>query len=122
MQRFLLVTLLICLFAVPAQASELHISAAASLKDSLNELSDLFKKKNSLVSIKNNFGGSGALAKQIEAGAPADLFFSANQEWVKYLVKKKLAYEKSIAVFAYNQLQHVTMKSQGRIILMDYIY
>ncbi len=89
---------------VPALAGEISLSVAASLRESVNELSALFQKRNPDTNFKKNFGGSGALAKQIEAGAPADLFFSANHEWIEYLIKKKLADEKSASIFAYNQL------------------
>lgn len=102
----------------PVLAAELNLSVAASLKESVNELSDLFQKRNPGVIFKKNFGASGALAKQIEAGAPADLFFSANNEWIEYLAKKKLADEKSMAVFAYNQLV-VAGKSELKIASMQ---
>jgi len=85
-------------------ATEISLSVAASLRESVTELSDLFQKRTPGVTFKKNFGASGALARQIEAGAPADLFFAANNEWVDYLIKKKLADEKSAGVFAYNQL------------------
>ena len=100
-----IVTTIVALFlAVPALAGEISLSVAASLRESVTELSDLFQKRTPGVSFKKNFGASGALAKQIESGAPADLFFAANNEWVEYLIKKKLAEEKSAEVFAYNQL------------------
>ena len=52
-------------------------------------------------------GGSGALAKQIENGAPCDIFFSANMEWVDYLKEKKLVDAGTIATFAFNELVFV---------------
>lgn len=101
----IIVTTVVALFlAVPALAGEISLSVAASLRESVTELSDLFQKRTPGVSFKKNFGASGALAKQIESGAPVDLFFAANNEWVEYLIKKKLADEKSAGVFAYNQL------------------
>jgi len=104
MYRSVQILLLLLLSIVPAQAADLHISAAASLRESVNELSDLFHQRNPAVQFRKNFGGSGALARQIEAGAPADLFLSANTEWVDYLLAKQLADPKSLTVFAYNQL------------------
>jgi molybdate transport system substrate-binding protein len=103
-KRIIATVVLTLILAVPALAGEISLSVAASLRESVTELSDLFQKRTPGVSFKKNFGASGALAKQIEAGAPADLFFSANNEWVDYLIKKKLADEKSVGVFAYNQL------------------
>ena len=93
--------------AVSAVAGEVNLSAAASLKDALTELTDTFTKRNPAVTFRTNFGASGALAKQIENGAPADLFFSANVEWMDYLKQKKLVDDKSIATFAYNVLVFV---------------
>jgi molybdate transport system substrate-binding protein len=100
----LLVPSFIFLFAVSAMAADVSLSAAASLKEVITALSDTFAKQHADVRFQNNFGASGALAKQIESGAPADLFFSANLEWMDYLKEKKLVDEKGTAVLAYNVL------------------
>ena len=104
MGKFVPVLLVLILQAVPVCAAELHLSVAASLKEPVSELVDLYHKRYAGVTFKKIFGASGTLARQIEAGAPGDLFVSANNEWVEYLVKKKLADGKSVEVFAYNQL------------------
>ena len=57
---------------------EVTISAAASTRDALEDVVDLFNEKNPDVKIDMNFGGSGALKIQIEQGAPTDIFLSAN--------------------------------------------
>ncbi|MBT0663622.1 molybdate ABC transporter substrate-binding protein [Geobacter pelophilus] len=85
-------------------AAEINLSVAASLKEVMNELSDSYAKTHPGVTFKKNYGGSGALAKQIDNGAPADIFISANTEWMDYLKTKKLADEKSIATLTYNVL------------------
>jgi len=95
------------MFAVPGYTGEINLSAAASMKDAIGELATDFAKNNSDVKFQNNFGASGALAKQIENGAPADLFFSANLEWMDYLKQKKLMDDKSIRTFAFNTLVFV---------------
>ncbi|NTW76731.1 MAG: molybdate ABC transporter substrate-binding protein [Syntrophaceae bacterium] len=95
------------LFAVSAQAADINLSAAASMKDAISELANNFTKKNPGVKFQNNFGASGAIAKQIENGAPADLFFSANLQWMDYLKDKKFMDEKSIRTFAFNTLVFV---------------
>jgi molybdate transport system substrate-binding protein len=102
--RILLYSLLITLIALPLQAAEISLSAAASLKDVINELSDKFAKRNPSAKFIKNYGASGALAKQIENGAPADVFISANPEWVDYLKGRKLADVASIGTFTYNTL------------------
>lgn len=93
----------LCL-ASSAFAGEISLSVAASLREVINELADGFSGNNPGVTFKKNFGGSGALAKQIENGAPADVFISANLEWMDYLKARKLTDDRSIAVFAYNEL------------------
>jgi molybdate transport system substrate-binding protein len=85
-------------------AGEINLFVAASLKEVVNELSDHYAKLHPGVTFKKNFGASGALAKQIENGAPADIFISANTEWMDYMKSKKLADEKSIDTFTYNVL------------------
>jgi molybdate transport system substrate-binding protein len=88
----------------PALAGEVNLSIAASLKDAVNALSDGFAQKHPAVKLLKNYGGSGALAKQIENSAPADIFISANVEWMDYLKNKKLVDTASIATFSYNTL------------------
>ena len=72
-----------------AYAGDVHLAVAASLREVVNELSDNFVKKHPSTTFKKNYAGSGALAKQIENGAPADIFISANTEWMDYLKGKK---------------------------------
>jgi molybdate transport system substrate-binding protein len=97
------ITVMLCLCS-SLFAGEINLFVAASLKEVLNELSDNYAKAHPGVTFKKNYGASGALAKQIENGAPADIFISANTEWVDYMKAKKLADEKSIDTFAYNVL------------------
>ena len=90
-----------------ATAADVNLSIAASMKEIVNLLTDNFSKKNPEVKFIKNYGGSGALAKQIENGAPADIFISANMKWVDYLKDKKLMDDQSIDIFAYNELVFV---------------
>ncbi len=60
-----------------AQPVELTVSAAASLKDAMEEVKTVYAQENPKVTITYNFGASGALQQQIEQGAPADMFISA---------------------------------------------
>jgi molybdate transport system substrate-binding protein len=104
LSRLCLVFTMVTMVVTLAHAADISLSVAASLKEVVTELSDSFAKKNGDVKFQSNFGASGALAKQIENGAPADLFFSANMEWMDYLKERKLVDEKSTAIFAYNVL------------------
>ncbi|MEN6623444.1 MAG: molybdate ABC transporter substrate-binding protein [Smithella sp.] len=94
-------------FVMSVQAAEINLSAAASMKEAINDLANNFAKKNPGIKFQKNFGASGAVAKQIESGAPADLFFSANLKWMDYLKEKKLMDGKSIRTFAFNTLVFV---------------
>ena len=90
--------------AAPAMAGELKLSVAASLKEVINELSASYQAKHPGTVFIKNFGSSGTLAGQIENGAPADLFISANTEWINYLKGKKLVDGSSEKTFAFNSL------------------
>jgi|GEM_PF-68895 molybdate transport system substrate-binding protein len=105
--NLLLILAVFTLLAVPAYAGDVNLSAAASLREAVTALSGSFSKSNPGVKFQNNFGASGAVAKQIENGAPADLFFSANPQWMEYLKEKKLMDEKSIIILAFNSLVFV---------------
>ncbi|MBC7852801.1 MAG: molybdate ABC transporter substrate-binding protein [Pirellulaceae bacterium] len=77
--------------AVGAQTdAKALLSAAASTKEVMESLAEQFAKK-SKDSIKVNPGSSNSLAAQIIAGAPADLFLSANQEWADKVKEAKLS-------------------------------
>ncbi len=73
-----------------AQAGEVKLYAAASLTDVLTELSNMYQKNYPNIVIKKSFSGSATLAKQIENGAPADIFISADNDWADYLSKRGL--------------------------------
>jgi molybdate transport system substrate-binding protein len=68
----------------------LNISAAASLTDALTEINNLYTKDNSNVTITPNFASSGTLQKQIEQGAPCDVFISAAAAQMDNLEKGSL--------------------------------
>ncbi len=105
--RFLCSLASVMLLASSATAADISMSVAASLRETATELSDSFAKKNPGVKFQNNFGASGALAKQIESGAPCDLFFSANVQWMEHLKTKGLIDGANASVFAFNELVFV---------------
>src|SRR5215471_9109461 len=72
-----------------AKAAEILVSAAASLTDVLQEINTSYQSK-SKNTVKFNFGPSSGLARQIEEGAPADMFFSADLPQMDALQKKGL--------------------------------
>lgn len=77
------------LLATAAQAADITVFAAASLKNALDEAAKLYQAKSG-DKVTISYAASSALAKQIEAGAPADIFFSADLDWMDYLQEKKL--------------------------------
>ena len=77
------------LYAATARAAEINVFAAASLSDVFTELAPQFTAATSHT-LRFNFGASGALARQIKEGAPADAIFSADELRVDQLEKAGL--------------------------------
>lgn len=72
---------------------EVTISAAASLEDAFKEIKPLFEQEHKHIKLFFNFGGSGALQKQILQGAPVDLFFSAAEDKYDELVEQGIVHK-----------------------------
>jgi molybdate transport system substrate-binding protein len=108
MRRLLLIALLLSLFlASSAFAAEVNLSVAASMTDAVKELIAAYEKTTEDVTLLANFASSGALAKQIVQGAPADIYVSANPKWMNHLVEEKLIPANGVRTFAYNTLVFV---------------
>jgi molybdate transport system substrate-binding protein len=74
----------------PATAEDtITVFAAASLKNALDDVDAAFTKATG-VKVTASYAASSALAKQIEAGAPADIFISADLNWMDYVAGKSL--------------------------------
>ena len=88
-----LCTLVLAIFAAgwtpPVAAADVTVFAAASLKEAMDEQARQFEAGTGNKVIVS-YGASNALAKQIEAGAPADLFLSADLDWMDYLDQRHL--------------------------------
>ena len=87
-----------------AAESELMVSAAASLTDAFTDIGKAYEKQHPGTVVKFNFASSGALATQIEQGAPVDVFVSADAETTERLRKKSLVVASTEAVVASNTL------------------
>jgi len=70
-----------------ADNSKITVFAAASLTNAMQDIATQYQKGKT-VEIASSFASSSTLARQIEAGAPADLFISADQKWMDYAVSK----------------------------------
>ena len=71
-----------------ADEGKITVFAAASLTNAMQDIATQYKKEKG-VDVVSSFASSSTLARQIEAGAPADLFISADQKWMDYAVDKK---------------------------------
>ena len=85
------VVLVVALAALPASAQDVTLTAfaAASMKNAVDDINAAFTKAAG-IKVVASYAASSALAKQIEAGAPADLFASADLEWMDYVAGKRL--------------------------------
>lgn len=87
--KLLLIGFMVVLFGCDKEEKkEITISAAASLKEVMNEIILEFEKENKDIKININLGGSGALKNQIISGAPVDIVFFASQKDLKDLDEK----------------------------------
>ncbi len=75
---------------LPAPEQEITVSAAVSLKDALDEIARLYYVQKSGFAVHFNLGASGTLQRQIEQGAPVDVFISASPEEMDKLESKGL--------------------------------
>jgi molybdate transport system substrate-binding protein len=73
-----------------AQNRDVLVFAAASMKNALDEINDAWARENGGRKATISYAASSALAKQIEGGAPADLFVSADLDWMEYVGDKGL--------------------------------
>lgn len=96
-----------------AQEKELSVFAAASLKEAFNALASDFKQMQPGVEVNFQFAGSQEIRTQIEHGAPADVFASADQKHMNELVKAGKA--KEPVTFARNEPVVVVAEAQKRI-------
>ncbi|HXA20889.1 MAG TPA: molybdate ABC transporter substrate-binding protein [Acetobacteraceae bacterium] len=114
--RFLL---FLCVLLVPlaSRAQELTVFAAASLTDAMKDVSAQWAQTGHQP-LRMSFGSSSTLARQIEQGAPVNLFASADQNWMDYLANKQMIAVDTrkdllgndlVLVVAADKPQHVTI-------------
>ena len=99
--------LLVLCAVVPAPAQTVY--AAASLATALQELARLLPDRD----VRLSFAGSSSLAKQIAVGAPADIYFSANTQWMDYLQQRGLIVADTRVDLLGNSLAVVAPKGEG---------
>jgi molybdate transport system substrate-binding protein len=95
---------------VPVAAQEkVTVFAAASLKNALDSANKAFGKE-----VTVSYAASSALAKQIESGAPADVFISADLDWMKYLSDRKLVKQDTESNLLGNRIVLVAPKDAAK--------
>jgi molybdate transport system substrate-binding protein len=99
-------------------ADTVTVYAAASLTNALNDLEVIYKQKNK-TEVKTSYAGSSTLAKQIEVGAPADVFISADVQWMDYLQNKQLVAGNDRINLLGNRLVLISPKDRPIKIKMD---
>ena len=110
--KVLTLAIVLMIGAVSAQAAEIQVYAAASLTDAMNEIAQNYQK-NSGDKVVFNFAASSLLARQIQEGAPADLFISADEEKMDGLEKKNLILKETRKTLLSNTLVIVTEKDSA---------
>src|SRR5262245_492794 len=103
--RSVVIAVLLGLLVAPSVSAQgVVLSVAISLKDAVEEVGRGFMAARPGVALRYNFGASGDLQKQIEAGAPVDAFLSAAQRQMDDLEKQGLIVASSRRAFARNVL------------------
>jgi molybdate transport system substrate-binding protein len=88
------------------------IFAASSLTNALTDIAEKYQATYS-VNIRLSFASSSALARQIEYGAPADIFFPANQKWLDYVIEQQVVNASSQITLLTNALVLIAPKQAG---------
>jgi molybdate transport system substrate-binding protein len=106
------------LLAAPAQEKSIIVFAAASMKNALDDVDAAFTKKSG-VKVLASYAASSALMKQIERGAPADVYVSADLQWMDYGSKKKLVQDQTRVSLLGNRLVLVAPKDSkiGEVVI-----
>ena len=109
---------ILVLAPIAAHASNVTMFAAASLTDAMNEVGKAYKAKTGN-DVVFSFAASSVLAKQIEASGGADLFMSADSDWMNYLDKKGLIQHDTRADLLGNHLVVVAPADQTVSLIVD---
>ena len=94
----------LALLSLPVQAAEMTVSAAASLTNAFNEIKGLFENNHAGLKVNVNYAASNPLLKQIQEGAPVDVFASADQATMDKAVAAKVVNPATRVNFAENDL------------------
>lgn len=115
MKHFHLACIIALLFCTQPSFSveRLLVYAAGSTSNAVTEIINLYNHQNPAIQVKVSFASSSTLAKQIEAGAPAQIYISANPKWMDYLQQRELIKNESRADILRNKLVLITPKDRS---------
>ena len=118
--RTLPAAFVLLLLSIPSTRAEdaVRIYAAASLTNAIGEISDAWSQRGHPKPTQV-FAASSALAKQIENGAPADLFASADRKWMDYVAQRKKIDPATRVNLLGNELVLIAPKDRGFAVKMD---
>jgi molybdate transport system substrate-binding protein len=111
MKKSLFLAVCLAMTFSSAHAGTVKVYAAASLSNAMTDIAKLYQAKHPQTKIISVFGASSALAKQVQAGASSDLFFSADQDWMNYLVQKNVVDSNLVKPLLFNQLVVISPKN-----------
>lgn len=116
--KYLIAATLIALSTHTALAADINVFAAASMKGTLDEIGAAYKAKtgNGIVA---TYAATGTLAKQIEAAAPADVFISADEQWMDKLAGENLIKADTRRDIAGNTLVLIEAKDAKLTVKLD---
>lgn len=92
-------------------ADTVKVYAAASLTNAISDIEKIYEKQHPKTNIVPVYGASSVLAKQVKAGASSDIFFSADLDWMNYLVKKQIIQANKAKPLLFNQLVVISPKN-----------
>lgn len=113
-----LITLALAFSASAAWAQDVTVFAAASLTNVLERIGKSYREAGG-TAVKFSFASSSVLAKQIESGAEADIFASADEQWMDYVAQRGLIVDGTRSSRIGNTLVLITPASQPRTVDID---
>src|SRR5476649_1899232 len=109
--KLLTASVLVSGLSFQAQAADkVTVFAAASLTNAIQDIAAQYQKEKG-VQVVSSFASSSTLARQIEQGAPADLFISADQQWMDYAIGKQQIVDNTRYTLLGNELVLVSAKT-----------
>jgi len=104
MKRLLVVVLMLTMVGGAFAKDKVYVFSAASMTDAVKEIIDVYRKSSDETEFKTSFASSSTLARQIQSGAPADYYISANIKWMDWLEKAGSIETGSKVILAKNSL------------------